>query len=121
MKKNKNERNENKDESIGEVIFDKKQQYTDDVLPLMQQLQDACEKHGLPFMIWVIYSNDNKVVGQGLRVHAQRSAGAAKMAVLANIADDTLGVEQLAGAALAYKMARMFAKSDAEKKTEESK
>ena len=42
------------------------------------------------------------------------------MAVLANIADGNLRTEHLAEAALALKMAKMFAKSDAEKKEEVS-
>lgn len=100
-----------------EEYFDKHKAYTEEVVPLMQQLHDACKKHGLPHMLWIVFSNSECRSGQGL-IFQNHRRGFEKMSVLAHIADGDLSTDQLAAAAIAFKMVKMFAKSDAEKKTE---
>lgn len=102
-----------------EEYFNKEQVYKDEVVPLMKKLNEACEKHGIPHMIWIMYLNDEKMKGQGIIFSDEHKAGTEKMAVLANIANDTIGIEALASAALALMSMKMFHGSDSKETSEE--
>ena len=109
-------------EDTKQQYFDKQEAYSQEVVPLMKQLSEVCEKHGLPHMVWIIFQNSKGRSGQGLIYQNHRDGDDfVKMTVLANIADGNLRTEHLASAALAFKMASMFAKSETEKKEEVSK
>ena len=91
--------------TASEQYFDKDEAYTEEVVPVMEQLQKVCEKHGLPHLVWVIFSEDEKRVGQGILMNTSfHESAAGKMKVLGNIADGTIPLEHLGIASLLFRM-----------------
>ena len=74
--------------------FDKRDVYRQEVVPLLEQLNQVCDKHGLPHLFWVIWFNDEKSIGQGVLLHANENFK--KMLILGNIAEGNVGLDEVA-------------------------
>ena len=100
-------------------FFDKEQVYKEEIVPLLHQFSEACEKHGMPHMLWIMYKNDGTTCGEGLVFRSEGKAGTEKMTVLANIAHGNIGIETLASASMALMSMKMFHGSDSKETSEE--
>ena len=98
---------ETTDTSAYTEIFDKKQAYFDEVVPVLEKLKEVCEKNGLPLLAWVIYQHDEETTGHGCLMIAPGEYGAVKkMGLLGNIADGSLSLQK---AALLVSLSNMLA------------
>lgn len=97
-----NENIENRNEH-----FDKEAEYTAEVVPLMRQLHAACEKIGLPYLVHVVYMENNVGAGCGTLMSQCEKTGYAanRCALLGAIAANEISGESLVKATLAAGLA----------------
>lgn len=83
--------------------FDKKAEFYAEVQPLMHQLEEACEKHGLPYVVHVVFLNDDEKIGAGCiaSICGRNCAAAYRAHIAGMFVSGKLKMEQLAEAALA--------------------
>lgn len=93
---------EHKADETKEQTFDKKDEYMQDVVPLLEKLKETCDKHGLPYLFWVVFEEDENHVGQGILMN---SRGQSKMMLCGNVADGTFSLDMIASA---FKMYEAF-------------
>ena len=95
--------------SKGDVseYFDHVKEHADEIFPLMQQLSTACKKYGLPHMFWVMSANSAERTSYSMIADVSHPA-ARKMAVLANIADGTIELEEFAKVCIAALLSGKF-------------
>ena len=86
-----------------EQAFDKKDEYMQDVVPLLKKLNEVCDKHGLPYLFWVVYEKSDEGHGAGILMDARNAMP--MMALCGNIADGTFSFDMLASA---FKMYEAF-------------
>ena len=86
-----------------EQTFDKKDEYMQDVVPLLEKLEETCDKHGLPYLFWVVYEKSDEGHGAGILMDARNAMP--MMALCGNIADGTISFDMLASA---FKMYEAF-------------
>lgn len=94
---------EHKAAETKEQAFDKKNEYIQDVVPLLEKLKEACDKHGLPYLLWVVYEKSDEGNGAGILMDARGAMP--MMAMCGNIADGTISFDMLA---CAFKMYEAF-------------
>ena len=48
-----------------EQPFDKEQVYTAEVVPIMEKLEEVCERLGIPYLVWAVYRESDDAGGCG--------------------------------------------------------
>ena len=86
-----------------EQAFDKKNEYMQDVVPLLEKLIEVCDKHGLPYLFWVVYEKSDDGHGAGILMDTRNAMP--MMAMCGNIADGTISLDRLSAA---FKMYEAF-------------
>lgn len=91
-----------------EQAFDKKNEYMQDVVPLLEKLIEVCDKHGLPYLFWVVYEKSDEGHGAGILMDARGVMPV--MAMCGKIADGTFSFDMLASAFKMYEAFKVIAR-----------
>ena len=72
-----------------EIIFDLTEQYKDKIIPLAEQLTNACQEIGLPYLMHFVIANNDERQSVGLLASAQdkHCIATGKMMMVANMLD----------------------------------
>lgn len=91
--------------------FDKTQVYRDEIIPIMSQLEKACEKHGLPYIVWVVCKEAKSEYCSGVLMNTcnKKGAIARKVRAVGAIADDKkIGPDSLENMVVESKLRSLF-------------
>ena len=87
--------------------YSKEAEYAADIVPLMKQLEEACERIGLPYLIHVVFKEDEESIGCGtlMSVCGKSGTAANRLALLGAMAANEFNGEALVKAAIAAGLA----------------
>ena len=83
--------------------FDKQEEYTAEIIPLMHQLEEACERHGIPYVVHIVFREDDGGIGCGTIMNncGKHGNGGCKVSVLGAMATGKIGPSEIMAAAVA--------------------
>lgn len=83
--------------------FDKQAEYTAEIIPIMHQLEEACERIGLPYVVHVVFREDDCGVGSGTLMSncGKQGIGGHKVACIGAMAAGKIGPSDILAAAVA--------------------
>lgn len=87
--------------------FDKSAEYSAEIIPLMHKLEEACERIGIPYLVHVVFLENDEGIGCGTLMNGcgKSGYGATQCEMLGNMAANEISGESMVKAAIAAGLA----------------